>query len=1029
MEFILRRPGLFYLMRFTGGIREEVSMKRFLKVLVASVTSLCLVALNLPMTQGIVWADPEPKDRAIWEAPAGVNPTLQLTGNGPDERGVQLIYNEQQALSDSDLEDLHPYLAPCTLTLQLSKTEVDNTGVNTLQVTVDGSEKSDLVFTGIEEGTETITNTIELSNYYEVSYLKIYVNDDSNLIAELALKTVYKVSLSCNLQRNFDFFSGGQWCGQFVFSGEEATPLNAYLETKPDALMIGAPGGVGPDQYGRTLSVKLNGSDVPYDQESSYTYHFEDKDVTLDQGFTGRYGDIGISLSGVSGAISIEVTGDNVPGYHIGWVNSDGEIFGNVTENEKFQNGSAYLVSVKDKDGNVDPVYSRADGHVTADGNADVIIPAGSTVEFSLVPNVGYQLAELIGVPVQYEDSANVTNEDTVLGAEEAVNTYAFVMPQNNVHFQAKFDEASNTVVAAEGSGVSGGDIVIDPNEFEGGTAQLTVDSLAEEVIEEYENDEALQEVLGEDLEIDNYLQLDFANYYRKANDTSNNNFWLVDRHELVEGEASVELQLEGDNVPARKYVYIVHDLGDGVFDLREAEFDPDTNTVWFDTGSFSPFMIASSDVDLFPADDGGDDDGGDEELDDNIHLNIDCQDDEYVVITWEPDDEAEEEGDWSCRVIEQDEYFPEGTVIDLFWSVVEDKLTEKDFLIMVDGKTVATLAVAEDADKEYSFEQWVAFDSIEETDEVIEVRFVSLYVVAVDFNGDVEVKVLDADGKEMIPLNAPEGYPLIARGEDSEGPVELLFKTRPDSISVKGKDFAITEILYPGHGITTPTGENVVEYPEDAGNYFTVWGEGDAYEAGAVINLSTQVDEVKVTYAGLSEAEAKKYTLVIKNYEASEEYLAKVKEYLNTKGYNDVGFVLGLDILLYDQEGPVYEPGFDVTITVKLNKALNLKDGEKVYIYHPHGDSVEVLEGTYNAAEQTVTFTTRSFSPFIMFTASLIENAANTPTPTPASVPSTGETVGYTTLAGLALIAAAGFVFVRKKEMDLNCNNEEDAT
>ena len=120
----------------------------------------------------------------------------------------------------------------------------------------------------------------------------------------------------------------------------------------------------------------------------------------------------------------------------------------------------------------------------------------------------------------------------------------------------------------------------------------------------------------------------------------------------------------------------------------------------------------------------------------------------------------------------------------------------------------------------------------------------------------------------------------------------------------------------------------------------------------------------------------------------------------------------MAFDITLFDKDGAVHDPGFPVRITLVLKEELDLEDGETVVILHIiDKDKFELIEAVYNAKNLTLTFETKSFSPFVVTTG----------TKTAAAVVSTGEAIDSTriVIASLMIAAAAatGLYLIRKKE------------
>jgi hypothetical protein len=97
------------------------------------------------------------------------------------------------------------------------------------------------------------------------------------------------------------------------------------------------------------------------------------------------------------------------------------------------------------------------------------------------------------------------------------------------------------------------------------------------------------------------------------------------------------------------------------------------------------------------------------------------------------------------------------------------------------------------------------------------------------------------------------------------------------------------------------------------------------------------------------------------------------------------------------------------------LKEALTVKDGETVLILHMLDEGFELIEAVYNAKDLTLTFETKTFSPFVV--------TIGTKT-APAAVVKTGETVNTTRIVIASILigaaAAAGILFIRRREAEI---------
>ena len=166
------------------------------------------------------------------------------------------------------------------------------------------------------------------------------------------------------------------------------------------------------------------------------------------------------------------------------------------------------------------------------------------------------------------------------------MNTYEFIMPDTNIHFDAEFTQVDD-VVKAEGTTVESGRITLPDGEIERGTAQLKVNDveLSEDKIKGFTN-------AAGDFNVKTYLDIDLYQVFYKGKDDSDD-VWSNKIDEL-EKEATISIKL-ADGLTADDIV-IVHNVHDGdEYEVIEIEsYDEATNTVTFKTKSFSNYAIAT---------------------------------------------------------------------------------------------------------------------------------------------------------------------------------------------------------------------------------------------------------------------------------------------------------------------------------------------------------------------------------------------------------------------------------------------------
>lgn len=248
----------------------------------------------------------------------------------------------------------------------------------------------------------------------------------------------------------------------------------------------------------------------------------------------------------------------------------------------KLENGYGYITAVYDENGNLlDPqTYTGADwvfnengGGVGSNGFGWVSLYKDYKVVFEFVPDYGYQLTDI-----------RINGQK--LGVTGLMNTYEFIMPDTNIHFDAEFTQVDD-VVKAEGTTVESGRITLPNGEIERGTAQLKVNDveLSEDKIKGFTN-------AAGDFNVKTYLDIDLYQVFYKGKDDSDD-VWSNKIDEL-EQEATISIKL-ADGLTADDIV-IVHNVHDGdEYEVIEIEsYDEATNSVTFKTKSFSNYAIAT---------------------------------------------------------------------------------------------------------------------------------------------------------------------------------------------------------------------------------------------------------------------------------------------------------------------------------------------------------------------------------------------------------------------------------------------------
>ena len=979
-------------------------MKRLFKFLVATATTFSLLIANTPLTQIVVRADGD--EPSV--------PTYTFTSGFVDEQDgvidrLQFVSSETVLMEPS--EEVFP--------------------AGTINVTLNQEEgaiyKSLRIVTRVEDQDEVLYDSASGTGSFSTNSDFRVVNfnnagDDENRVGILEIvydyggpdggggdETVYTVTVKSSVVRTINFVGcglvDGERKGDPQLNISQAGEYPMTFLGMPEEFTIENPGGMGVEEVGRLVKVIINGH--------------EEK-------VTARYDSCTYSLKGLEpGDITIELEGDDTPGGVIEWTNSgcpEDQIQENIKRNhEEFQNGSARVVGVYksiddigNPDKNIMSDYGIEDnGALFDEYNGCLRIENGYWIAFEFVPLPGYQLVEFGGsAPGQ---------EGIVPTTDETINVYYFQMPQGNCHFTAKFDKPENIVKITGNSMVDDGAITVAENEFEGGTAMMTVGALDGNTRSAYDKNNDVQAALDKDnLEIEEYLSLDLANIYQKAN---TDDYWEEEYHELTEGKATVSLVVDDNFNPGNNKVYIVHDKGgDEGIETIPAVYNPNTHEITFETGSFSNFMIATSDEanDVYekqndPPQPGEPEPGDPEDFEDYApHFSLALVDDEVLLGNWEGEDSP------FFVPVDEGQIIPSDAAIDN--ELPEDLPDDIELIYFIDDEEVASYYM--DERETFTPGHFVVFEGIAVAEDTFEVYFKSCWIVAIDvIYMDLSMTVQDKDGKVIEPINVPEDvdYPVFECGDATKEDYtfyELAFITQPAEVVVKGiNGYAIFYLGCNDEDVfNNPIGENYIKCPDEDYIWIGAWG---IIPESETVDFTYSLSTASAVFDGVSADKAKDYLVVIDEIELADapaEDVAAIKKQLEEKGYTGVSFPMGFEINLFDKNGSVHEPGFTVRITLVLKKALELKDGEKVWILHLiDDDKFEVIEAVYNATNLTLTFETKTFSPFVV----MIGTQA-----APAPVVKTGEDINVTRIVIASLLigaaAAAGILFIKRREYEI---------
>lgn len=984
-------------------------MKRLMKVMVAAVTSICMLAINLPMTVIDVRADGEP--------------TYELTythdsTEGNNEPDIPKISENGVEITDFDV--------------LLSKGTINIAMPSTIGGNIDSVRICDGNGTLIEEFNKNDQN--DISGSYEMTASAVLrecrvahnENDPGSYIV-IRLEYVYKVTLTANIYRDVSFFAedddrglqpvsgigdsfNGHVCEGMTRSNYETKTYTFYLNRAPSTMTITNPGGVGAEDLLRLASVTINDQNQPVRNRYDRCVYA----VSLD----------------ANNALDVKLTGDATQGYVIGWLNSGGDITqSNIQPDEIFNHGKAKIVGVYsgtsiDNLTNVTSNYDLTNGCVDENGFGELRLESGYWIEFEFIPDPGYQL---------YTFSDNDTTHPADISARTAPNTYLFQMPDHNVHFNAEFRTAEEIVAISEGTRITSGNVSLTDFDIGGGSARLNVQPQDPAV---YSNDAAIEEICEEnELEVQDYLNIDLEQVYHIANTTDG--YWPGSSfHDLGNGYAEITLEMAEDFHPETDSICLIHDRGEGVEDRYEtinAQYDQETNTITFRTNGFSNYLIAA-------APDGSiDNENPDNE---RPHYVIENTNEGIGLYAFEYHEDIDDVVQIPC---EPGFFVQDDAIIDLSESVPGDVTIKMN----IDGEII-------DYEPGFCPEHWVIFDGVTVDGNTYTFNFSLCWNVTVGAVADASIAVYGENGL-LTPIGECRENPVSVNiDENEEEPfamAELFFDTEPSYINITGNNYMMMYISGVEDEDLSPLGTTTVNYPED--NRGFMWLEIGGIQRNEEDTYIFDTEGIAGATYTINGSASGDHAIVIQSFASSaipESVSSAMSSLIEGSEYSNAVFLYGFDIYLVDGNGIVTEPGYSVTITIRLEEAVALEDGQSLFLVHMHGDGAnatyELIEVVYDATNKTITFTTSSFSPFVLHKGTKTEPVTPAATPANEETPAaqattteaapaaaaaqttqaaaqaarTGEAQSYNGTVGIILIlsAAALVFYVWRKETEL---------
>ena len=212
----------------------------------------------------------------------------------------------------------------------------------------------------------------------------------------------------------------------------------------------------------------------------------------------------------------------------------------------------------------------RVYGDVFTEENVDVFY-----INFEFNPDYGYQATH-----VRMTEDDPIPLSDAGFSAAEAIRTFRFaVYPDAHTHFSVIFT-ATEDIVKANAASISEGGVELAAGELDGGSAVL-------EVNEANISNQGDFEEAAEGYVVSEYLDISLYNVFYKGNAED---VWSTPVENL-DNPAEITLRLE-DGIDTDT-VKIVHEKGEGDFELLDAEYNPGTQEITFSTSSFSNYAIA----------------------------------------------------------------------------------------------------------------------------------------------------------------------------------------------------------------------------------------------------------------------------------------------------------------------------------------------------------------------------------------------------------------------------------------------------
>lgn len=218
---------------------------------------------------------------------------------------------------------------------------------------------------------------------------------------------------------------------------------------------------------------------------------------------------------------------------------------------------------------NLHVTYSDGDLFV-ADGTIDAV-----SVDFRFIPDYGYQVTDVLAT------------EDSLLdrftpGEEISSFTFAYE-PETNVHFIVEFTETADIINSENSAVVQDAAIGNGENATDSGNLMMNIrDVDGEEVSEGLKNEVGGEEALYLDMEL-----------YQVVSKTGENGDW---ENQLTELDDDIKVTLNVPELDPEGQYYVIREH-EAEYDRIDVEYNPDEQTVSFDTDKFSTYALVKDEL------------------------------------------------------------------------------------------------------------------------------------------------------------------------------------------------------------------------------------------------------------------------------------------------------------------------------------------------------------------------------------------------------------------------------------------------